>query len=203
MSAAERVVVRLPKLATSFLPQQPQTNNHYEEASRVSKDWVTRECELGEKGRKVVKQGDFTYFVAIAVPVAELGRFQVFSDWVHWVFPFDDEFDNGRLKDDPEGAKEVLDNLVESLHGTADPATQFVRTHNDISVRIKEVSDVDVQMSSEVANAFPRMPQQVCNILKAAISKGHTDLEPRNLSPLPQSHYRLLCKRTAASPELL
>ena len=140
MSREERVVVRLPNLTTSFLSQQPRVNENYENASQISKDWVIKACELDGTSVKGVKNGDFAYFVAVAAPDAESGRLQTFSDWVHWVFPFDDEFDNGSVKDDPEEARKVLDNLVECMHGIASPATKFLQAHGDVWVRMKKVS---------------------------------------------------------------
>lgn len=59
------------------------------------------------------------------------------------VFPFDDFFDNGKLKDDPEGAETVLNNLLDSMHGTDEPGTKFVCAHQDIWERFKEASDRD------------------------------------------------------------
>ena len=55
------------------------------------------------------------------------------------MFPFDDFFDNGELKDNPEGAKAVLDNLLGSMHGTVEPKTRFVAAHQDVWTRFKEV----------------------------------------------------------------
>ncbi len=77
----ERVTVSLPDLTVSFLAQQPKVNKHYELASKASKEWVILECALDEKGKKIVAKGDFGYYVAVAVPHADMGRYRVFSDW--------------------------------------------------------------------------------------------------------------------------
>ena len=54
------------------------------------------------------------------------------------MFPFDDFFDNGELKDDPEGASAVLDNLLGSMHGNVVPNTKFVCAHQDIWERFQK-----------------------------------------------------------------
>jgi hypothetical protein len=138
MISEQRTTVSLPNLAVSFLAQQPKINENYELAGRQSEEWVNKACELDEKGRKILEKGDFAYFVAVAVPFADLTRYRVFSDWVHWVFPFDDIFDVGHLKNDPDAAKVVLDNLADSMHGYA-PCIKFVEAHQKIYARMREV----------------------------------------------------------------
>ncbi len=53
---------------------------------------------------------------------------------------FDDIFDIGELKDDPEGAKAVLDNLVDSMHGSVTPSTKFVQAHQKIYDRMEQTA---------------------------------------------------------------
>ena len=140
MSApADRITVSLPDLAISFLAQEPEFNHHYEIVSRASDDWEREKCDLDPKGKRIIEVGDFAYFVAVAVSNASLSRFRCFSDWIHWVFPFDDMFDIGELKDDPKAAKEVLNDLVDSMQGTAIPGTKWAKAHQDLIIRMKRV----------------------------------------------------------------
>ena len=101
MASAERVTVTLPNLAVYFLSNPPEVNENYDAAYHASRAWLIQQCDFDERGKKTVVKGDFTYFCADAVPIAGLERYRLFCDWVNWVFPFDDFFDNGKLKDDP------------------------------------------------------------------------------------------------------
>lgn len=102
---------------------------------------VVGKCELREK--RILTKGDFTYFCALNTPQCGPQKFRVFCDWVFWVFPFDDFFDNGELKNDIKGAKTMLNNLIDSMHGKDEPSTKFVCAHQDMWTRFQEASRCD------------------------------------------------------------
>ena len=140
MVPADKVTVDLPNLMVSFLIDPPDTNENYEKVGEISKHWLDKNCDLDEKARKTLFKGDFAYFCAIAAPEAGPNKYRDFCDWTNWIFPFDDQFDIGELRDDPEGAKIVLDNLVDCMRGTAKPETMSVGAHHDIWIRFFNVS---------------------------------------------------------------
>lgn len=159
----EMIVVQLPNLVASFLAEEFAINENYDTVSQISRDWLCETCELGERDKHILRKGDFAYFCALNTPYCGSERFRDFCDWVNWVFPFDDFFDNGELKDDPKGAKEVLDNLLGSMHGNFEPKTKFVCAHQDIWERFKVVSPKRNRWALAVTNH---------NLQKATKSNG-------------------------------
>lgn len=139
MSSAERTTVQLPSLIVSFLDEEPNTHPLYERVRRESLDWVTTACALDRKTVIKVHKGDLTYFAAVCAPEAEDARYRVFCDWVNWVFPFDDQYDDGELRDDPRRAALELGNLIDNVYGRASPMTKYVKAHEDVWRRFEEV----------------------------------------------------------------
>ncbi|KAG5300510.1 terpene synthase metal binding domain protein [Histoplasma ohiense] len=54
-------------------------------------------------------QADFAYFAALLAPKAAEPEYQTICDYLSWIFYFDDMFDDGRLSNDPLGARRELD----------------------------------------------------------------------------------------------
>lgn len=74
---------------------------------------------------------------------ADKERFSTICEWGNWIFPFDDLFDDGELRNDEDGAKAVMDQLLLSFTAkemvNADrPA--IVRFHDGIWERIKTMA---------------------------------------------------------------
>ena len=141
MPSGDKVTVRLPHLAVSFLAEQPDISPTYKQARQVSENWLIEKCGFVGEERRTITKGDFSYFCAVATPKAGFERFRIFCDWVNWVFPFDDLFDNGRLKDNPDGARAILDNLIKCLYEADKPQEKFVEAHCDIWHRFCNVKD--------------------------------------------------------------
>jgi len=69
-------------------------------------------CELSPSQAEALRLCNFSYFAAVMVPLAERRRFQAICDWGNWIFPFDDLFDNGSLRNDSEQAQAVVRRLL-------------------------------------------------------------------------------------------
>lgn len=50
-------------------------------------------------------------------PNADLNLLRIICDWGNWIFPFDDMFDNGRLREESITAQMVMFRLKDSLDG--------------------------------------------------------------------------------------
>ena len=74
-------------------------------------------CELSSSQAKVIQECDFAYFAAIMAPFAKEHKFRTICDWGNWVFPYDDLFDNGTMRNDPNRATVAMDMLVASFDG--------------------------------------------------------------------------------------
>lgn len=72
-------------------------------------------CELSPSQAKVIQECDFAYFAAIMAPFAMEHKFRTVCDWGNWVFPYDDLFDNGMMRNDPNRATVAMDMLMASF----------------------------------------------------------------------------------------
>lgn len=102
---------------------------------------------------------DFPYFGAILVPYAGPDEFRNVCDWLNWVFDFDDPFDEGELKDRPEEAKKLVDDLLAtmestSLEGSVLGENVLVEVFRSIWLRLARTSlkETQVRFKSSMAN---------------------------------------------------
>lgn len=72
-------------------------------------------CELSSSQAEVIRKCDFAYFAAIMAPFAKEHEFRTICDWGNWVFPYDDLFDNGMMRNDPNQATVTMNMLMASF----------------------------------------------------------------------------------------
>ncbi|KAL5042244.1 hypothetical protein BDW71DRAFT_200728 [Aspergillus fruticulosus] len=109
------VPVQLPSLFVLFLSGTPDLNPHYNEIKFESEKWLADKCLLDVRARTRLAKTDFSYFCAVATPKAGREELRTVCDWGNWVFPFDDMFDNGKLRDEPIRAQEVIEVLLADI----------------------------------------------------------------------------------------
>ncbi|KAL4986825.1 terpene synthase metal binding domain protein [Aspergillus falconensis] len=109
------VPVQLPSLFVLFLSGTPDLNPHYNEIKFESEKWLADKCLLDVRARTRLAKTDFSYFCAVATPKAGREELRTVCDWGNWVFPFDDMFDNGKLRDEPIRAQEVVEVLLADI----------------------------------------------------------------------------------------
>lgn len=97
--------VRIPDMFASFMSIEPRTNPHYSKVKRESEEWIAEILRLDEKAARRNSKADFTYLAALWIPDADEEALRVVVDWLHWIFFFDDQFDEGHLQNDYESAK--------------------------------------------------------------------------------------------------
>ncbi|QKX53798.1 uncharacterized protein TRUGW13939_00878 [Talaromyces rugulosus] len=135
----KEVTVKLPDLFHSFLKDPPVLNPHYEEIGKESEKWLSRFCSLAPAMQKKIKKCDFSYFVAIAAPYAPATKFRIMCDWGNWVFPFDDMFDDGNLRNEPEKSKHIMASFLQPFNGDQprdDERMRIVEAHDDLAKRM-------------------------------------------------------------------
>ncbi|PTB60117.1 hypothetical protein M431DRAFT_502236 [Trichoderma harzianum CBS 226.95] len=115
----EQITVLLPDMFQTFLKQAPEVNPHYEAVKVESEEALGRFCAFGPKMKMNINKCDFSYFCAISAPHASRSRFRTLCDWGNWVFPYDDMFDNGHLRDRPEESQLVMESLMMPMLGGA------------------------------------------------------------------------------------
>ncbi|KAF9637887.1 hypothetical protein BFW01_g8783 [Lasiodiplodia theobromae] len=108
-----RRYVRIPDMFASIMSFAPRINPHYHKVKPEAEKWAVSVLGMDEEEAIRVSKADFTYLAAMWVPDGDEEALRVVTDWLHWIFYFDDQFDEGDLKDDPEAAKaEVLATLA-------------------------------------------------------------------------------------------
>jgi hypothetical protein len=115
MPDTARQIVVIPDLFTSFLATTPNPNPHYGSVRAESEQWLTNRWQCDYKAQKKISAIDFSYFCAILAPKADHDRFRLICDWGNWVFPFDDLFDDGELREDVDRANLLIERLIGAM----------------------------------------------------------------------------------------
>ncbi|KAK1522828.1 hypothetical protein CPAR01_14371 [Colletotrichum paranaense] len=103
--------VRIPDFFSSIMSVKPVINVNYDKVKREADSWIATILSLSEAQARRNVQANFAFMNAMWVPYADEDAYRTMIDWNNWVFAFDDQFDEGHLKDDPIKA-------VEELHAT-------------------------------------------------------------------------------------
>ncbi|KAI8953296.1 isoprenoid synthase domain-containing protein [Xylaria longipes] len=150
----ERVVVRIPDMFVSFLAEPPRFNANYSQVKAKSEAWISDFCAFDKRMSTIINKCDFSYFIAIAAPEAALPEYRTLCDWGNWVFPYDDMFDNGELRDKPTTAAIVLQSLMSPMskfqtwseaYAPEGERLPIVKVHDTVWERIKKDSPDGVQ----------------------------------------------------------
>ncbi|KAI8243934.1 Presilphiperfolan-8-beta-ol synthase [Colletotrichum sp. SAR 10_96] len=112
--------------------------------------------QFDETAAKKNVKADFALMCALSAPYADEEALRMMVDWHNWVFIFDDQFDEGHLKNDPVKAMEELDAHWSILEDRSPP----VQLHeNPIRYvfqttwdRIKKRSSADLQEHWKVSH---------------------------------------------------
>ncbi|KAI0487794.1 Presilphiperfolan-8-beta-ol synthase [Xylaria cf. heliscus] len=104
--------VNIPDMFSSIMSVDPLMNPHYEKVKPEADAWAAMVYNLDEKMAKRNAKADFAYMNAIWAPHADEEAFRMMVDWHHWVFAFDDQFDEGHLADDSDLAQEEIDATI-------------------------------------------------------------------------------------------
>ncbi|KAI1091352.1 Presilphiperfolan-8-beta-ol synthase [Rostrohypoxylon terebratum] len=107
-----RPFVRLPDLFSSIMSSKLVVNPNYFKVKPEGERWIARVMNMDERTQVKNREADLCYISAIWAPDADEDALRFILDWNHWVFLFDDQFDEGHLKDDLIAAKEELDQTM-------------------------------------------------------------------------------------------
>ncbi|EME80840.1 uncharacterized protein MYCFIDRAFT_140294 [Pseudocercospora fijiensis CIRAD86] len=149
MDPPDKVTILLPELFTSFLADEPRLHTAYDKVRRESETAIIEFCNYDHRVATIVRKGDFSRFVAIAAPDAEESRLRLYCDWCNWVFPYDDLFDNGKLKLDAAAAQAKMQALFATMESTEEGADteqcHLIRFHNAIWSQLQASAPPGVQ----------------------------------------------------------
>ncbi|KAF3067021.1 Presilphiperfolan-8-beta-ol synthase [Daldinia childiae] len=108
----ERRSVRIPDLFSSIMASKLVVNPNYSEVKAEGDEFIARIMNMDKKTNAKNRKVDFGYIGAIWVPDADKDSLKVLFNWCYWLFFFDDQFDEGHLKDDPVAAQEEVDETM-------------------------------------------------------------------------------------------
>ncbi|KAI1277872.1 isoprenoid synthase domain-containing protein [Xylaria sp. FL0933] len=151
--APEQVVVQIPDLFVSFLAEPPRFNPNYHHVKAESEVWISEFCSFGRKISTAINKCGFSYFMAIAAPDAGPQEFRTLCDWGNWVFPYDDMFDNGELRDEPAAAETMMQDLMSPMSelqtwqemNTTRDRIPLLRAHDTVWRRLRKNSSNGIQ----------------------------------------------------------
>ncbi|KAJ6002360.1 Presilphiperfolan-8-beta-ol synthase [Penicillium sp. IBT 35674x] len=146
-------VVFVPDLFSSIMAVQPVVNPNYYKVKLEADAWITKIIQADEKWASRNSRVDLAYLASIWAPTCDEEALRMMVDWNHWVFLFDDQFDEGHLSQDPAAAQEEINRTLEIMEDTERPVRrddnpiQFVfQTTWD---RLKQWCDRDQQQRWE------------------------------------------------------
>ncbi|KAH8693550.1 terpene synthase metal binding domain protein [Talaromyces proteolyticus] len=161
-----------------FLAEPPRVNCHYERVKVESEAWFAEKCRLNARRRRVISETDFSYFCAITAADAGPQELRTLCDWGNWVFPFDDLFDNGNLKENPEEAQKVIDVLLSGMEIGEDRLNTGTnsRRHSHLSIELQSLVDVHESVWTRIAQDPPigvqrRFAKYMNNYCKGSIEQ--------------------------------
>lgn len=92
-------------------------NPNYFKVKAEGDRWIARIMKMDEKTSAKNTRVDLCYLASIWAPDADEEALRMMLDWNHWVFLFDDQFDEGHLKEDPVAAQEEVDRTMAIMEG--------------------------------------------------------------------------------------
>ncbi|KAI0424115.1 Presilphiperfolan-8-beta-ol synthase [Xylaria sp. FL1042] len=111
-SPSKTYSVNIPDMFSSIMSVEPLINPNYEKVKPEADAWAAMVYNLDENMAKRNAKADFAYMNAIWAPHADAEAYRMMVDWHHWVFAFDDQFDEGHLSDDSKLAQEEIDATI-------------------------------------------------------------------------------------------
>ncbi|KAI9698650.1 MAG: hypothetical protein M1836_003760 [Candelina mexicana] len=108
----------LPDMFISFLAQPLVLNPQYEKKKAESEAWMSERLEYTDKERTKRAHADFAYCMSVFAPDAGPDELRTLCDWFQFVFDFDDQFDNGPMKNDPDKALKEIKSIIATMDST-------------------------------------------------------------------------------------
>ncbi|KAI0593107.1 Presilphiperfolan-8-beta-ol synthase [Biscogniauxia sp. FL1348] len=141
--------VRLPDLFSSFMAAKPTVNPNYFHVKPKADSWITRIMKATPEWEAKNSRADMAYLASLWAPNCDEDTLRVLVDWCHWLILFDDQFDEGHLSNDIDGAHEEIEINMGIMNETQpwfgpndDPIRHIFQTIWD---RVKKNSSADLQ----------------------------------------------------------
>ncbi|TEA14390.1 (+)-eremophilene synthase [Colletotrichum sidae] len=116
--------VLVPDMFSSILSVTPVQNSHYDKVKQEADAWIAETLGLNAKQAARNARADFTYLVSWWAPCCDAEALRTMVDWQHWAFPWDDQFDEGHLKEDLYGAAQNIIQMTSILDDCHPPVSR-------------------------------------------------------------------------------
>ncbi|KAH9236440.1 hypothetical protein K456DRAFT_1721796 [Colletotrichum gloeosporioides 23] len=113
-STTDREVL-VPDMFTSILSVEPVQNAHYAQVKLEADSWIAKTLGLNDEQKSRHSRADFAYLVSWWAPKCDAEALRTMVDWQNWAFVWDDQFDEGHLKEDLHAAACNIINMTSIL----------------------------------------------------------------------------------------
>lgn len=191
--AIERVL-RIPDMFVNFCAVPPPINQCYDSIKKDSESFIRAVSGFDTKESKKHIKADFPYLGAILVPNAGPNEFRNVCDWLNWVFDFDDLFDEGKLKEDPDAAKEAVDRLLATMD-----TVQLDQSEMTEDVLIELFRSVWLRLAVTSAKGTQqRFKESMTDYCNGLIEQTEAEVDPNNFDL--EDYLRRKCQTVATYP---
>ncbi|KAF6804145.1 hypothetical protein CSOJ01_10409 [Colletotrichum sojae] len=111
--------VRIPDFFASIMSTKPVINPNYFAAKAKGDRWISSVMNFDKAMAAKNAKADFCYLACMWSPEASEDQMATMMEWNYWVFFFDDQFDEGHLKEDPVAAAEETEATMAIMTGGA------------------------------------------------------------------------------------
>ncbi|RHZ53952.1 hypothetical protein CDV55_104405 [Aspergillus turcosus] len=118
---AKHDFVFVPDMFSSIMAVKPVVNPHYHEVKPKADAWITRIISADDKWASRNSRVDLCFLASIWAPYCDEEALRMMVDWNHWVFLFDDQFDEGHLSTDLQAAQDEIDRTMAIMSDTEPP----------------------------------------------------------------------------------
>ncbi|KAI0145598.1 Presilphiperfolan-8-beta-ol synthase [Xylariaceae sp. FL1272] len=113
--------VRVPDLFSSIMSTRPAVNPNYFKVKAEGDRWIAKIMNFDERMAARNARVDLCFLASIWAPHADETALRMMLDWNHWVFLFDDQFDEGHLREDPIAAQQEIEQTTAIMADDAAP----------------------------------------------------------------------------------
>ncbi|KAI0401917.1 isoprenoid synthase domain-containing protein [Xylaria palmicola] len=101
--------LHIPDLFGGILSGDPVENPLESTIGPLSEEWTKALTKMDPKTAKILTKANFAYLISLAAPQADAEAFRMAVDWCIWAFVFDDQYDEGLMRDKTiESAHEMI-----------------------------------------------------------------------------------------------
>ncbi|PKX94108.1 terpene synthase family protein [Aspergillus novofumigatus IBT 16806] len=140
---AKHDFVFVPDMFSSIMAAKPVVNPYYHEVKPKADAWITRIIFADQQRASRNSRVDLCFLASIWAPYCDDEALRMMVDWNHWVFLFDDQFDEGHLSTDLQAAQDEIDRTMAIMSDTeppvSTPSDTFSRRHGTLQIRWKEM----------------------------------------------------------------